>query len=262
MPAEGEMHAPANELPIIAADVLARLRAQSPRVHCITNSVAQTLTANTLLAVGAVPSMTIAPEEIGGFVKRAGALLVNLGTFDAGRRAASAIAIEAANELNLPWVLDPVFVDRSEPRAIYAKQLAVLAPKAMRLNHAEFSALSGVAPEGGALAGYSREHGIVVGLTGATDLVADGERLVAIANGHPLMPKVTALGCAASALVAACLAVERDAWCASAAALLIMGVAGELAAKRARGPGSFAVEILDALYALDRDMLVAHAKVS
>src|SRR5476651_1064659 len=149
MPAEGEMHATANELPIIAADVLARLRAQSPRVHCITNSVAQTLTANTLLAVGAVPSMTIAPEEIGGFVKRAGALLVNLGTFDAGRRAASAIAIEAANELNLPWVLDPVFVDRSEPRAIYAKQLAVLAPKAMRLNHAEFSALSGVAPEGG-----------------------------------------------------------------------------------------------------------------
>jgi hydroxyethylthiazole kinase len=256
------MHATANELPIIAADVLARLRAQSPRVHCITNSVAQTLTANTLLAVGAVPSMTIAPEEIGGFVKRAGALLVNLGTFDAGRRAASAIAIEAANELNLPWVLDPVFVDRSEPRAIYAKQLAVLAPKAMRLNHAEFSALSGVAPEGGALAGYSREHGIVVGLTGATDLVADGERLVAIANGHPLMSKVTALGCAASALVAACLAVERDAWCASAAALLIMGVAGELAAKRARGPGSFAVEILDALYALDRDMLVAHAKVS
>jgi len=256
------MHATANELPIIAADVLARLRAQSPRVHCITNSVAQTLTANTLLAVGAVPSMTIAPEEIGGFVKRAGALLVNLGTFDAGRRAASAIAIEAANELNLPWVLDPVFVDRSEPRAIYAKQLAVLAPKAMRLNHAEFSALSGVASEGGAPAGYAREHGTVVGLTGATDLVADGERLVAIANGHPLMSKVTALGCAASALVAACLAVERDAWCASAAALLIMGVAGELAAKRARGPGSFAVEILDALYALDRDMLVAHAKVS
>ncbi len=256
------MHAPAKELPIIAADVLARLRSQSPRVHCITNSVAQTLTANALLAVGAVPSMTISSEEIGGFVKRASALLVNLGTFDAGRRAASAIAIAAAHELNLPWVLDPVFVDRSEPRAKYAKQLAALAPKAMRLNRAEFVVLSGTVPEGGALAGFAREHGAVVGLTGATDLVADGERLVAIANGHPLMSKVTALGCAASALVAACLAVERDAWCASAAALLIVGVAGELAAKRARGPGSFAVEILDALYALDRDMLVAHAKVS
>ena len=256
------MHAPANELPIITADILARLRAESPRVHCITNAVAQGLTANTLLAVGAMPSMTIAPEEVGDFVKRAGALLINLGTFDAGRRAASAIAIDTANELSLPWVLDPVFVDRSEPRAAYAKQLVTRAPKAMRLNRAEFLALAGIEPEGRALASYAREHAIVVGLTGATDLVADGKRLVAISNGHPLMARVSALGCAASALVAACLAVERDVWSATAAGLLLIGVAGEIAAQRARGPGSFAVEILDALYALDRDALVAHAKVS
>ena len=256
------MHGPANELPIIAADILARLRTQGPRVHCITNSVAQNLTANALLAVGAVPSMTIAAEEIGEFVKRAGALLVNLGTFDAGRRAASAIAIGAANELNLPWVLDPVFVDRSEPRAAYAKGLAARAPRAMRLNRMEFVALAGAEPEGGVLEGYARVHGSVIGLTGATDLVADGTRLVKITNGHALMSKVTALGCATSALVAACLAVERDALHASAAALLAMGVAGEIAAKRARGPGTFAVEILDVLYSLDRDMLVAYAKVS
>jgi hydroxyethylthiazole kinase len=262
MPAEGEMQAQANELPVIAADVLARLRTASPRVHCITNAVAQALTANTLLAVGAVPSLTIAPDEIGGFVERAGALLVNLGTFDAERRTASEIAIDTASEQNLPWVLDPVFVDRSAPRAAYAKGLAARAPKAIRLNRREFIALAGFEPEGGALAGYAREQGTVVGLTGATDFVADGARLAAIANGHPLMTRVSALGCAASALVAACLAVERDAWRASVAALLAIGIAGELAAKRARGPGSFAVEILDALYALDRDMLVAHAKVS
>ena len=256
------MHGPANELPIIAADILARLRAQSPRVHCITNSVAQTLTANVLLAVGAVPSMTIAPEEIGGFVKRAGALLVNLGTFDAGRGSATEIALAAAQSASLPWVLDPVFIDRSEPRAAYAKVLLTRKPTAIRLNRNEFFELAGAGAEKDALAKFAGECGTVVGLTGATDLVADGERLVAIANGDPLMSKVTALGCAASALVAACLAVERDAWRASAAALLAIGVAGELAANRARGPGSFAVEILDALYALDRDMLVAHGKVS
>ncbi len=256
------MQAPAKELPIIAADVLARLRAQSPRVHCITNSVAQTLTANTLLAVGAVPSMTIAPEEIGVFMKRAGALLVNLGTFDGERGKASDVAIEAAVELNLPWVLDPVFVDRSPVRAAFAKGLVARQPTAIRLNRNEFFELAGVGAESGAVAAYARDQRTVVGLTGATDLVADGARLVTTANGDPLMSKVTALGCAASALVAACLAVERDVWCASAAALLIMGVAGELAAKCARGPGSFAVEILDVLYALDRDMLVAHAKVS
>jgi hydroxyethylthiazole kinase len=262
MPAEGEMHAPASELPHITADILARVKADSPRVHCITNAVAQGLTANTLLAVGAVPSMTIAPEEVGDFVRRAGALLVNLGTLDPGRRAANAIAIDIANECNLPWVLDPVFVDRSEPRAAYAKLLVAHAPKAMRLNRAEFVALAGVAPEGGVLAGYAREHATVVGLTGATDLVADGTRLASISNGHPLMARVSAIGCAESALVAACMAVERDAWCASVAALLIMGIAGEVAAKRARGPGSFAVEILDALCTLDRSTLVAHAKVS
>src|SRR5881227_2629103 len=120
MPAEGaEMRA--GELPQITADILARLRARSPRVHCITNSVAQTFTANTLLAAGAVPSMTLAAQEIGAFVARADALLVNLGTFDAERRAATAAALEVAAERRIPWVLDPVFVDRSEPRAIYAK---------------------------------------------------------------------------------------------------------------------------------------------
>ncbi len=256
------MHGPANELPIIAADILARLRAQSPRVHCITNSVAQTLTANALLAVGAVPSMTIAPEEVGVFVKRAGALLVNLGTFDEGRGSATKIALAAAQSANLPWVLDPVFIDRSEPRAAYAETLLTHKPTAIRLNRNEFFELAGAGAEKDVLNKFAGEHGAVVGLTGATDLVTDGMRLAAIANGHSLMAKVTALGCAASALVAAFLAVERDAWLASATALLAMGVAGEIAAKRARGPGSFAVEMLDALNSLDREALVAHAKVS
>ena len=102
----------------------------------------------------------------------------------------------------------------------------------------------------------------MVGLTGERDLVCDGSRLATIANGDPLMARVTAMGCAASALVGATLAVEPDAWKATAAALIIIGVAGEMAAARARGPGSFAVEILDALYALDRDTLIARARVS
>src|SRR2546423_1494447 len=95
MPAEGaEMRA--EELPHITADILARLRVRAPRVHCITNSVAQAFTANTLLAVGAIPSMTLAVDEIGAFVARADALLVNLGTFDEERRAAEVAATAAA----------------------------------------------------------------------------------------------------------------------------------------------------------------------
>lgn len=244
-----------------AAGVLARLRAKGPRVHCITNAVAQNFTANVLLALGCVPSMTLSAEEIGFFVARADALLVNLGTFDRERREAAAIAIAAA-EKRLPWVLDPVFVDRSAPRADFARDLIERGPAAVRLNHAEFSALAGGALSPDALASYAAAHNTVMALSGATDLVSDGGRLATIGNGHALMAKVTAMGCAGSALAAACLAVEPDAWRATAAAHVIIGVAGEIAAETARGPGSFAVNILDALHTLDAAALAARAKVT
>ena len=251
-----------DDVPQIAAALLERLRARSPRVHCITNAVAQNFTANALLAAGAVPSMTVAPEEIAAFVARADALLVNLGTFDRERREATEIAVDTARRGNVPWVLDPVFVDRSAPRASFARVLNGRGPHVLRLNRAEFSALAGGEATPDALVAYARDKAITIGLSGETDWVADGERFATIANGHALMAKVTAMGCAGSALVAACLAIEPDAWRATAAALIIIGVAGEVAAARAAGPGSFAVAIVDALYNLDGPTLIAHAKVS
>jgi len=251
-----------DDLPQIAAALLDRLRARSLRVHCITNAVAQNFTANILLAAGCVPSMTLSPEEIAPFVARSQALLVNLGTFDRERREATEIAVETASQDNVPWVLDPVFVDRSAPRAAFARELIALGPKVIRLNHAEFSALAGAEPSRAALVAFAREKKIVIGLSGETDLVTDGERVVTIANGHPLMAKVTAMGCAGSALIAACLGVEQDAWRATVAALAMIGVAGELAAAHANGPGSFAVAIIDALHNLDAQTLIAHARVN
>jgi hydroxyethylthiazole kinase len=266
MPAEGEEMRNSDaishdEVPQIAAALLDRMRARSPRVHCITNAVAQNFTANVLLAIGAVPSMTLSTEEIGAFVARADALLVNLGTLDPERRESTVIAVENAMRRNVPWVLDPVFIDRSTPRAVFARALIESAPKAVRLNSAEFFALSGSKPTRQALTAYARDTKTVIGLSGETDLVSDGKRLVTIVNGHALMAKVSAMGCAASALVAACLGVERDAWRATAAALMMIGVAGELAATKAEGPGSFAVAIIDALHNLDGPTLIARAKV-
>jgi len=248
-------------LPAACAGVIERVRAHSPRVHCITNAVAQNFTANVLLAAGARPSMTISPEEIGSFVASAEALLVNLGTFDAVRREATDIALKVAAEEGLPWVLDPVLIDRSQPRAAYAADLMTRRPRAVRLNRAEFAALAGSGPDDEALRRYALDARTVIGLTGETDVVSDGARVAAIRNGHALMARVTAMGCVASALVAACHAVEADAWLATAAALLAIGVAGEGAAAHARGPGSFATNILDALYGLDRESLLARAKV-
>jgi hydroxyethylthiazole kinase len=252
---------PIVDLAAACADVFERVRAHSPRVHCITNAVAQNFTANVLLAAGARPSMTISPEEVGSFVASADALLVNLGTFDAARRQSTDTAIEVAAGESLPWVLDPVLIDRSPPRATYAVDLMSRGPRAVRLNQAEFAALAGAQPEPDALRRYAFEMRVVIGVTGETDIVTDGTRVATIRNGHPLMARVTAMGCVASALVAACLAVEADAWLATATALLAVGVAGEGAAAHARGPGSFSTDILDTLYRLDREALLARAKV-
>ncbi|KQZ00183.1 hydroxyethylthiazole kinase [Pseudolabrys sp. Root1462] len=254
--------ASAADLTVAADGVLGRLREKAPRVHCITNSVAQNFTANVLLALGAIPSMTLSPVEIGSFVKRSDALLVNLGTFGTERREATSIAVNAAVQGDLPWVLDPVFVDRAPPRASYARDLLFLHPTAMRLNAQEFAALAETETSEEAVAAFAREHRVTVGLSGAKDLIADGSRAVTLANGDPLMAKVTAMGCAASAMVGACLAVERDALIATSSALLIAGVAGEIAAETAQGPGSFAVGILDALHSIDGAALAARARIT
>jgi hydroxyethylthiazole kinase len=245
-----------------ASYILARLRDRRPRVHCITNTVAQNFTANVLLAAGCEPSMTLSPEEIGPFVSSAQALLVNLGTFDAERREATTIAVKTAASHKLPWVLDPVLVDRAPARAVFARELIGRRPTIVRLNHTEFFALAGNTPSPHEAAAYARANGIVVGLSGETDLVTDGERIVSIKNGHPLMTKITAMGCAGSAVVAACLAVESDTIRAAVAALAIVGIAGELAAEKSSGPGSFATAVIDALYSLDGPMVSTRAKVN
>ena len=258
------MHNPAaarDDVIEAACAALERLRALSPRVHCITNNVAQNFTANVLLAAGCVPSMTLSLEEVGAFAAGAQALMINLGTFDAERRAATEIAVKAARENELPWVLDPVFIDRSAQRAAFARDLVSLRPAAVRLNAAEFAALAGSDATPGALAAFARDNTLVVALSGETDVVTGGGRTGRLENGHPLMARVTAMGCAASALVAAFLAAEPDAFLAAAAGLLAVGVAGEIAAEKAAGPGSFAVAIIDALNSLDAAALRERARV-
>jgi hydroxyethylthiazole kinase len=261
MPAEGdEMHASPDfrALAQNASDVLSRLRAKSPRVHCITNSVAQAFTANVLLAAGAQPSMTISPEEVGHFAGSADALLVNLGTFDRARASAIDIAVAAATAAGRPWVLDPVLIDRSPPRAELARELVKRRPAALRLNAAEFATLA----NGQSPAEFAAANSTVVALSGATDVVAAAGQAASLANGHPLMARITAMGCAGSALVTACLAVEDDPWLASIAGVSILNVAGEIAGEVWKGPGSFAVAILDALYHLEPGALAKRAKVS
>jgi len=252
----------AADLPAVAADALERIRKTRPRVHCITNAVAQAFTANVMLAAGADPSMTIAVDEVADFVAGANALLVNLGTMNPERHEAVGIAVEEAREGGVPWVLDPVFVDRSAVRLAFARSLIDNGPRVIRLNAGEFTAFAGTPPDETACARFAGGQKLVVALTGTTDVVADSRRRAAIANGDAMMTRVTAMGCAGSALVTTCLAVESDPWRAAAAGLILIGIAGEVAAARAGGPGSLAYGILDALYTLDRATIMERARVS
>jgi hydroxyethylthiazole kinase len=242
-----------------AAALLGRTRAKAPRVHCITNTVAQAFTANTLLAAGATPSVTTSPEEIAGFVASADNLLVNLGTLDAERREAIGVALDAAAAKQLPWVLDPVFVDRSPARLDFARTLIARRPAVIRLNAAELTALAGEVASADCARKFAGRSHAVVALTGEVDVVTDGERLLNLHNGDELMGKVTAMGCAGSAFVAAALAVEQDRWLATASAMMVFGIAGELAADISDGPGSLAFSILDTLHGMTPDMVLQDA---
>jgi hydroxyethylthiazole kinase len=239
------------ELAVRTGELLALLRERRPRVHCITNSVVQELTANVLLAAGAIPSMTTSPEEIGHFTASAEALLVNLGTLDGERRDAIDIALEVARDDGIPWVLDPVLIDRSEPRAELARSLAMKEPRVVRANIGEFSALMRGTADADALDRFALDNITVAACTGPVDFVTSGAKRARIENGHPWMAQVTGIGCAETALIAAFVAVEDDEFVAAVAGLLVMEIAGESAAKAAQGPGSFSPALIDAIAALD-----------
>ncbi|MEJ1161661.1 hydroxyethylthiazole kinase [Prosthecomicrobium sp. N25] len=259
------MTSSAQDHPVDADRVAATLeavRARRPRVQVITNPVAQTYTANMLLAVGAAPSMTSAPEEIAAFIAVSGSLLVNLGILDRARREASLTAVEVAREMGVPWVLDPVKVDISPPRLAFATHLLGMEPDFVRANHAEFVGFGSDAPGEAQARAFAVEHLTTLALSGPVDIVTDGRRLARVGNGHPMMDRVTAMGCAGTAVAAAFRAVEPDALVAATAALVVMGIAGEVAAETARGPGSFAIAILDALYGLDADTIRERARLS
>ncbi|TYC48646.1 hydroxyethylthiazole kinase [Rhodobacterales bacterium] len=226
--------------------LLERVREKAPRVHTITNAVAQSFTANALLALGAVPSMTIAKEEVAGFAASADALLVNLGTLDEARRAAIPLAIEAARSAGKPVSVDPVFVNRSPVRCAFARQLVEAGPDLVRLNQAEFDALFSDRSDADTLI----SEGTVFAVTGQVDLIESRGEDFRLLNGHPLLARVTATGCAGGAVLAAFAAVEEDTALAAACGLSVFNIAGEIGAENSGGPGTLVPELLDALYAM------------
>ncbi|WP_161314403.1 hydroxyethylthiazole kinase [Sneathiella litorea] len=227
-----------------AEQLLGAINAQRPAVHCLTNTVVQALTANMLLAVGAVPSMSSDIKEVADFTASAKALIINLGTLDWSRIQAIEAAIATAREKNIPWILDPVLIDRAPQRLAYAKELINHRPALIRGNKGEIAALS---PETGDLA---RKTGAVIAVTGVTDLITDGRNEITLSGGHEMMSRVTGVGCAGTALLGAYLAVAplENRLDAVTAGLSLLKSAGEKAARLSNGPGTFAASLLDEIF--------------
>jgi hydroxyethylthiazole kinase len=244
---------------------LAAIRERKPLVHQITNFVVMNETANATLALGALPVMAHAVQEVEEMASVASALVLNIGTLSDEWVEAMVLAGRAANQAGVPVVLDPVGAGATAYRTKTARDLVQnLDLAVVRGNSAEIATLAGhraeirgveaIGVEGGPELAReaARALGCVVAVTGPVDHVSDGERVLAIANGHELLATVTGTGCMATAITGCFLGVRPDDPLEAAAeALVAFGVAGEDAAKKAKKPGSFHVALYDALYELD-----------
>ncbi|WP_172328275.1 hydroxyethylthiazole kinase [Mangrovicoccus sp. HB161399] len=244
------------------AEALSRLRAATPLVQCITNFVAMNYAANVMLAAGASPAMVHAAEEAGEFAAISGALTVNIGTLSPDWVAGMTAAVDGANAAGVPWVLDPVACFATRYRGAVSRDLAARKPAIIRGNASEILFLGGgsgsgkgadagdpVAAASGAARALAGQVGCVAAVTGPEDFLTDGTRALWIMGGAPVMPLVTATGCALTALMGGYAAVAQP-FEAALSALMHFAVAGERAATRAAGPGSFVPAFLDALSAV------------
>ncbi|HTZ05381.1 MAG TPA: hydroxyethylthiazole kinase [Gaiellaceae bacterium] len=258
------------------AATLRTIRERRPLVHQITNYVVMNETANATLALGALPVMAHATDEVAEMAGIASSLVLNIGTLSPPWVEAMLIAGQTATERGIPVVLDPVGAGATRYRTETAKRiLGAVGVTVLRGNPGEVATLVGADAEvrgvesigaGMEPAELAREAaralGVVASVTGAVDHVSDGERVLAVSNGDALLAAVTGTGCISSALTGCFLAGKPDAPLEAAAeALAAFGVAAEDAAAGAEGPGTFHARLYDALAALDPETLDGRARI-
>ena len=259
-----------------AGSTLAALRERRPLIHQITNYVVMNETANATLALGALPVMAHAVEEVEEMVGLASALVLNIGTLSHHWVEAMLAAGQAANARGIPVVLDPVGAGATSYRTETARRLLEeIDVTVLRGNAGEIATLVGVQAEvrgvesigaEGDSAELAREAArmleLVASVTGPVDHVSDGVRSLSVANGHELLALVTGTGCMSTAITGCFLAANTNALEAAAEALAAFGLAGEDAAAIAQGPGTFHAALYDALYALTPESLDERARMT
>ncbi len=253
--------------------ILENVRQKSPLIHNITNYVTVNDCANIVLACGASPIMADDLDEVEEITAVCGGLNINIGTLNRRTIASMVAAGRRANALNHPVVLDPVGAGASRLRTETAQKLLdAVRFTVIRGNISEIKTLAGSAAETQGVDAnvadrvteenltqavafaktFAKKTGAVVAITGAIDIVCDGQKAYCIRNGHPAMASITGTGCQLSALTAAFVTANADTPLeAAAAAVCAMGLAGEIAHKRCGpldGNASYRNYIIDAIY--------------
>jgi hydroxyethylthiazole kinase len=254
---------------------LIKIRNKSPLVHNITNYVVMNITANALLAIGASPVMAHAVEEAEEMTSRSSALVINIGTLSSKWIKAMVKAGKMAIEKKIPVVLDPVGCGATSYRTKTVQMLIKeISPTIIRGNASEIRSLI---KTGAQTKGVDSQHipseiidicielsqstGSVVSVSGPEDIIIHDKKMTRIQNGHIMMSKVTGMGCTASAITAAFAAINKSAFLAAVHAMTLMGVAGEMAAKKAPGPGTFQQIFIDMLYSVQESDIKKHLRI-
>ncbi len=257
-----------------AASLLAKVRTVRPLLHHVTNHVTSWSSASMALACGASPVMAEASEESTEVAKVADALVLNLGTITTAKYEAMHKALKMAKARSIPVILDPVGVGLTSLRADMADVLLMAGVSVVRGNSSELAVLAGIRPTHTSIDGdinlsgkdaaqkTANKYACLAVATGETDYISGGGETYKVKNGHSLFASITGAGCMTDTLIAAFCAVHpEDLLLPTVAALLTMGVSGELAAEKADGPGSFTMALLDSVYKLTADDIMQRGKL-
>jgi hydroxyethylthiazole kinase len=213
-------------------------------------------------------------EEMTDMVNIASALVINIGTLSKRWIEAMLLAGQRAHERGIPIILDPVGAGASALRTTTANEIITRChPTIIRGNASEIMALvnSQVKTKGvdstatthaalDAAKTLATATGAIISVSGATDIITDGTSVHEITNGHPMMPRVTGMGCTATALTGAFAAIHPNALEAATATMAIMGITGEIAAAKAQGPASLQLQFIDTLYNITAEDIMQHIK--
>ena len=261
---------------MVKASILNEIRNNSPLVHNITNYVVMNNTANALLSVGASPVMAHSLDEVEDIISISSSLVINMGTLSELWVDSMIKAGKKANQLKKPIVFDPVGVGASSYRTEIAKEIIEkTSPSVIRGNASEIMVLAqlssvtkgvdSTAKTVEALNGaiqLSKELNNTVVVSGETDYIVTRNKVSSINNGREIMSKVTGMGCTATSLIGASVAVEDDVHEAAVFSMALMGVAGEIAESISNGPGSFQISFLDTLSSVSSKIISDNARIN